>query len=145
MALQVDVLRASFDEALARDPELTRHFYEHLFAAHPEATPLFHRRSLEAQERMLGDTLAAAMDHLEDVPWLQQTLSGLGAKHVDYGVTPEMYDWVGTSLLATLRTALGADWTAEQEAAWTELYGAVAAMMLQGRPGSEPAVPRSTG
>ncbi len=143
MALQVDLLRTSFHQAVSRDPDLARHFYEDLFSSHPEARSLFRRNAPEVQERMLADTLAAAMDHLEDAPWLQENLGKLGAKHAEYGVTPEMYEWVGGSLLATLRTVASADWTAEREAAWRDLYAAVAAMMLAGHPRSEPATRRS--
>ena len=132
MTLEVDVLRASFQRALVREPDLTRRFYERLFSSHPEARALFRRNSPEVQERMLADALVAAMDHLEDAPWLQENLGRLGARHAGYGVTPEMYGWVGDSLIATLRDAASADWTAEQEVAWGDLYAAVTQMMLAG-------------
>jgi hemoglobin-like flavoprotein len=69
------------------------------------------------------------------VPWLKDTLGALGTKHVDYGVTREMYDWVGTSLLATLAEVAGPAWTPELQAAWSEAYGAIASLM-QARAGA---------
>ncbi|HKO94653.1 MAG TPA: globin domain-containing protein, partial [Polyangiaceae bacterium] len=66
---------------------------------------------------------------LEDASWLGATLGALGAKHVDYGVTPEMYAWVGDSLLAALADAAGEAWTPELAGAWTEAYGAVSGLM----------------
>ena len=81
---------------------------------------------------MLTDALVAVVDHLEDAPWLTSTLGALGAKHKDYGVTPEMFDWVGTCLLAALAEAAGPDWSREAEVAWTEAYGAIAALMKSG-------------
>src|SRR2546421_7282259 len=108
MALQTDRLRASFQLVLSRDADLTRHFYEDLFARHPEARPLFGRHSQDVQERMLAEALVAVMEHLDDAPWLEENLVQLGSKHAGYGVTGEMYDWVGESLIATLaRTADG--------------------------------------
>jgi hemoglobin-like flavoprotein len=72
------------------------------------------------------------MDHLDDASWLQQTLGALGAKHVDYAVTPEMYDWVGDSLLNTLAEIAGDDWTPEHAQAWAEAYAAIAELMQSG-------------
>jgi hemoglobin-like flavoprotein len=81
---------------------------------------------------MLGAALVAVLDHLEDASWLTSTLKGMGAKHVEYGVTTEMYGWVGASLLATLAEVGGKDWTPELAAAWTEAYGAIASLMQAG-------------
>ncbi len=132
MSLNVPLLRSSFELVVERQPQLTRRFYEILFQRYPQAKPLFHRRTPDAQEKMLNDALVAVMDRLDDAPWLTSTLKELGAKHVSYGVTAEMYDWVGASLLATLAEVAKDDWTPELEAAWTEAYGAIAGLMLSG-------------
>lgn len=81
---------------------------------------------------MLTEALVAVMDHLEDAPWLASTLKALGARHVGYGVTNEMYDWVGASLLATLAEAGGPYWTQELASAWTKAFGAIAGLMQAG-------------
>lgn len=83
---------------------------------------------------MLAEALVAVMDHLEDASWLQASLRQLGAKHAAYGVTEEMYGWVGESLLATLSKVAGSDWTPAHETAWKDTYGAIADMMLAGYP-----------
>jgi len=134
MALDAQLLRNSFNLAVARQPDLTHVFYEQLFARYPAARPLFVRADMAVQEQMLGEALVAVLDHLEDVPWLQSTLGGLGAKHAGYGVTPNMYDWVGDVLVTTLARANGEQWTAAHTAGWQEAYGAIAAMMLEGYP-----------
>jgi hemoglobin-like flavoprotein len=56
----------------------------------------------------------------------------LGAKHVDYGVTDEMYDWVGASLLATLAEACDQDWSPEIADSWASAYGAISGLMKEG-------------
>jgi hemoglobin-like flavoprotein len=132
MALNVPLLRSSFALVVDRQPLLVHRFYEILFERHPAAKPLFGRNSAAAQEKMLTDALVAVMDHLEDAPWLIQTLSALGAKHKGYGVTDEMYDWVGGSLLATLAEVAGPDWSPELATAWADAYGAIAGLMKQG-------------
>jgi len=134
MALDVQMLRGSFNLALARQPNMTHVFYDHLFASHPAARPLFVSADMAVQEQMLGEALVAVLDHLEDVPWLQSTLAELGAKHAGYGVTTEMYHWVGDSLIATLAKANGEQWTPAHTAGWGEAYGAIVAMMLAGYP-----------
>lgn len=134
MALDTQSLRSSFDLALAREPRLTHTFYDDLFARHPAARSLFERTDMAVQEQMLGEALVAVMDHLEDVPWLQSTLAGLGAKHASYGVTTEMYDWVGESLVSTLARANGEEWTATVAGAWQEAYAAIVGLMLAGYP-----------
>jgi hemoglobin-like flavoprotein len=132
MSLNVSLLRASFALVVERQPHLTRRFYEILFSRYPQAKGLFHRNKPEVQEKMLTDALVAVMDHLEDAPWLTTTLKQLGAQHAAYGVTNEMYDWVGASLLATLAEVAKDDWSPELEAAWAEAYGAIAGLMKAG-------------
>jgi hemoglobin-like flavoprotein len=132
MSLNATLLRGSFELVIDRQPQLVRRFYEILFERYPQARPLFGRNSAAKQEEMLGSALVAVLDHVEDAAWLASTLKQLGAKHVGYGVTGEMYGWVGDSLLATLAEIAGADWTPELAAAWTEAYGAISGLMQLG-------------
>jgi hemoglobin-like flavoprotein len=132
MPLNVPLLRSSFELVVERQPQLTHRFYEILFERYPQAKPLFQRRTPDAQEKMLSDALVAVMDRLDDAPWLTSTLKQLGATHAGYGVTAQMYDWVGASLLATLAEVAQDEWTPELEAAWTDAYGAIAGLMQTG-------------
>jgi hemoglobin-like flavoprotein len=132
LALDPALLRSSFDLVVERQPLLTARFYQLLFERHPNARALFHRRPLEAQERMLQEALVAVLDHLEDAAWLSDTLGGMGSQHREHGVTDEMYDWVGDALLAALAEAAGADWSPELHSAWSAAYGAVAGLMKDG-------------
>ena len=129
MGLNVTLLRSSFDLVLEREPDLTLRFYDVLFSRHPQAQSLFGRNSRPAQATMLADALTSVIDHLEDAPWLEERLGALGAKHVDYGVTAEMYGWVGDALLATLAAVAGPAWSDELGREWAAAYGAIASMM----------------
>jgi hemoglobin-like flavoprotein len=131
MALDPQVLRTSFELVIERQPELTTRFYEILFDRYPQVRALFGTDTTH-QSKMLASALVAVMDNLEDASWLSSTLTAMGRKHVQYGVTNEMYDWVGASLLATLAEVAGRDWTPALEAQWTEAYGAIAGLMQQG-------------
>jgi hemoglobin-like flavoprotein len=132
MPLNPVVLRASFATTVERQPAITRRFYEILFERYPQVKPLFGGNSVQAQEEMLQQALVGVLDHLDDATWLQSTLSGLGAKHVAYGVTREMFDWVGAALLATLAEILQTDWSEEVEESWQLAYGAIRDLMLEG-------------
>jgi hemoglobin-like flavoprotein len=111
---------------------ITTRFYEILFERYPQAKPLFGRNQPRTQQRMLQEALVAVIDHLDDAEWLGATLGGLGRRHDDYGVTPEMYDWVGAALLATLGEIAAEAWNDELEQAWADAYGAIRGLMLAG-------------
>ncbi len=130
--MNVELLRASFVLVAERQPFLTRRFYAILFERHPELRALFGRHSARAQEEMLGKALEAVLENLESSAWLTGTLEALGAKHVSYGVTDEMYPLVGAALLAALGEAAGEAWTPELEAEWTAAFGAIAGAMQAG-------------
>jgi hemoglobin-like flavoprotein len=135
MGLNVVLLRSSFELVVERAPDLTVRFYEILFARYPQVKPLFGRNSGRAQAEMLAAAIGAVIEHLEDAPWLERTLKGLGAKHVAYGVTTEMFPMVGECLLATLAEVAGADWSPELAQAWGDAYGAITSLMLDGMQG----------
>ncbi len=139
MGLDANLLNSSFALVVEREPELTARFYEHLFARHPDARPLFHRKEPRQQQKMLQEALVAVLDHLDDAPWLTETLGALGAQHVEYGVTEPMYDWVGECLLATLEDVAGEDWSEELDEAWSDAYGAIRDLMLAGARQATPA------
>jgi hemoglobin-like flavoprotein len=135
-ARQLDVdsatIRESFELILERSPSMTHRFYEILFERYPAAKRLFHRNAARVQERMLHDALSAVLDHLEDVPWLHETLFSLGARHVDYFVTDDMYEWIGESLIATLSEIAGSNWSRKIEAAWRRAFQGIVKVMLEG-------------
>lgn len=132
MSLDVPRLRESFEILVERSPNLTHRFYEILFERYPASLSLFPANRRERQEAMLTEALVAVVDHLEDAPWLTSSLQALGAKHLDYGVTFEMYDWVGDALLRTLAEAAGEAWSPELQTAWADAYGAIAGLMQAG-------------
>jgi hemoglobin-like flavoprotein len=132
--LNAAVLRENFQIVVERCPDLGHRFYEIFFMRYPQVKGMFGhgREALARQEKMLTDALVAVMDHLDDAPWLVQTLRTLGARHVDYGVKDEMYGWVGASLLEALAEASGPAWTQEVATAWTDAFNAIAGLMLEG-------------
>jgi hemoglobin-like flavoprotein len=125
-----NVLRETLELTLARDDSFPQKFYDSLFAAHPDVRPLFHRSSPGAQNKMFAQKLTAIVDHIDDPAWLGRELSTLAAKHVGYGVRPEMYQWVGDALLVTLAAACADAWTPEAESAWRSAYSSLVDAIL---------------
>lgn len=125
------ILRETLELTLASDDTFPVRFYERLFAAHPQVQPLFHRSTPGAQNKLFAQKLTALVDHLDDPEWLDRELGKLARNHVSYGVTPEMYPWVGDALIATLREACGDAWTADAERAWSDAYASLVRAILE--------------
>jgi hemoglobin-like flavoprotein len=132
MSLDVRLLQSSFELVTRSEPELAARFYDNLFTRYPQTRPLFADVPMDRQQQMLTEALAAVVTHLEDGAWLDSTLRILGRRHAQYGITPQMYDWVGDALLTTLAQIAGPKWTDELAGAWADAYGAVAGLMQQG-------------
>lgn len=132
MSLNAALLSSSLELVASRQPEITPRFYEILFERYPSVRPLFHRNETREQARMLQEAIVAVVEHADEPDWLVETLHGMGHKHVDYGVTAEMYPWVGECLIATLAEIAADDWSDEIETAWVDAYGAITSLMLEG-------------
>jgi hemoglobin-like flavoprotein len=128
------LLRDTLELTLSRDDSFPRRFYDILFTGHPELRPMFHRSSPGAQNKMFAQKLTAIVDHLDDPAWLERELSALAASHASYGVTAEMYGWVGDALIATLREACGDAWSDDAERAWRKAYGSLAEVIRAATP-----------
>jgi hemoglobin-like flavoprotein len=124
------LLRETLELTLARDDTFPLRFYERLFDAHPEVRAMFHRNSPGAMNKLFAQKLIAIVDNIDDPQWLSRELAGLVAAHATYGVTNEMYAWVGDALIATLTEACGDAWSPAAETAWREAYAALVAEML---------------
>ncbi len=132
MSLNPQLLRSSFEKIAEREPLITPRFYGHLFTKYPQVKPLFGHNRPEVQQEMLQSALVSVIENLENPEWLTTNLKAMGTKHLDYGVTPEMFDWVGDALLTALSEVLDSDWTNDVRDAWVAAYGAIRDLMLSG-------------
>jgi hemoglobin-like flavoprotein len=113
-----------------------RLFYDRLFEIDETTRPLFETTDLGEQRQKLIRALAVVvqgLDHLED---LVPTLTGLGRRHVHYGVTDSHYESVGDALLWTLEQGLGSEWTLEAKDAWSRAYLLLTGVMRESTGGS---------
>jgi len=105
-------------------------FYERLFALDPALRPMFAHTDMAAQRKLLMQTLAVVVASIDKLETLVPAVEALGRRHAGFGVTPGDYATVGRALLDTLRTGLGAAFTPEVEAAWSDAYELLAGVML---------------
>lgn len=104
-------------------------FYSKLFSDNPSVRRMF-PHSMQEQYRKLLDmlnTIVARLDHLDE---LSADITAMAQRHVQYGVRPAHYKWVGNALLWTLEQGLGTDWTPQVKDAWTSCYSRLAESMM---------------
>jgi len=136
-ALNVELLEQSFEKVKPHASEFASSFYENLFTDYPAAKPLFAQTDVKEQSKKLLASLVFVVENLRKPGELTGALQGLGARHVKYGALPAHYPLVGNTLLKTFEQYLGDDWTPETEQAWTDAYGLITEVMLEGADYSE--------
>jgi hemoglobin-like flavoprotein len=130
--LAVETLEMSFQIVQAVDRDFASSFYANLLGDYPELKPLFANTRMDEQGNHLYDSLKFVVANLRKSELLEQTLKGLGTRHVKYGVLPQHYPLVGGSLLKTLESFAGDAWTPAVEQAWVDAYTAIVSIMLEG-------------
>ena len=106
-------------------------FYDRLFEIDATTRPLFNATNLAEQRRKLIQALTMVVQGLDHLEALVPTLTDLGRRHAQYGVTDDHYDTVGAALLWTLEQGLGSEWSLEVKAAWSGAYALLADVMRE--------------
>jgi hemoglobin-like flavoprotein len=134
---EISLVKDSFRKVVPIADQAAALFYARLFELDPALRPLF-RGDMAEQGRKLMTMIATAVAGLERPDHLLAGVRQLGLRHSTYGVRDEHYATVGTALLWTLEKGLGAEFTAEVRAAWTEVYTLLAdTMRAAARPAAE--------
>jgi nitric oxide dioxygenase len=126
---QITLVQNSFAKVVPIKDAAAEIFYTRLFEVAPQVRPMF-KGDIAEQGAKLMTTLGVVVNGLRDLDKIVPVAEALAAKHIDYGVKAEHYDTVGASLLYTLKTGLGDDFTAEVEDAWTTAYTTLAGVMV---------------
>ncbi|MCW5966723.1 MAG: hypothetical protein KIT83_21975, partial [Bryobacterales bacterium] len=121
----IENIRTSLSALKLSEREAGLAFYGRLFEVAPGVRPMF-PASLENQAEKLIKTLKVLVASLERLDTVVPVLRELGRKHVAYGAQPGHYGVVGSTLLWTLREALGEDFTPEVEQDWQHLFSVAA-------------------
>jgi len=128
---QIELVKHSWNLLRKVDPVLIGDvFYSKLFIDIPQVQHLF-KTPREEQSKKLIATLSLVVSKLGHLEELTPDIEQLALRHVNYGVKPEHYGYVGTALLWTLERALGIDWTDEMKKAWARCYAILSSTMIQ--------------
>ena len=128
---EIALVKTSFQKVAPISDQAAALFYARLFELDPSLRELFHG-DMGAQGRKLMQMLALAVNGLDRLETLAPAVRSLGMRHAAYHVRDEHYDTVGEALLWTLGKGLGAEFTAEMQAAWARVYWLLAETMKAG-------------
>lgn len=118
---QITLVQESFAKVLPISEIVATMFYKKLFSLTPELEPLF-TGDMNEQGAKLMKMLGVVVNGLSNLDVLLPAVQNLGKRHVDYGVTADMYTTVGEALLWTLEQGLGESFTIDVKDAWTTAY-----------------------
>lgn len=127
-ARQVALVQESFEKVVPLGTKVAEIFYAELFAIDPSLRGMF-KGDLQAQYGKLLAVLATVVRGLHAPEKIQKAAENLAIKHLDYGVKPEHYTYVGNALLRTLKKGLGDEFTPELREAWVGAFTLIARVM----------------
>jgi hemoglobin-like flavoprotein len=127
---QIALVQRSFEKAAALGEKVAEIFYAELFAIDPSLRKMF-KGDMAAQRKKLLSALSLVVKSLHSPEKILNPISRLAVKHLDYGVEPEHYTYVGNALLRTLKKGLGPDFTPELRDAWVEAFRMLAKVMKE--------------
>ncbi|WP_109523184.1 MULTISPECIES: globin domain-containing protein [Nocardia] len=129
----VALIRTTFKAVAAEEggPEkLASSFYATLFTDYPHVRDFF-PAAMDSQRDRLVKAISYTLDRLEEPNKLLPFLAQLGRDHRKYGVKPEHYVAVATSLKTAMRRFAGTEmWTDEVEQAWDDGLTVIAETMI---------------
>jgi NAD(P)H-flavin reductase/hemoglobin-like flavoprotein len=126
----IAVIKETFSYVADAGDKAVGFFYGQLFLREPHLRQLF-PPAMDEQRDRLFHALCRIVESLSTPDEMAAYLSQLGRDHRKYQVEPEMYEAVGTALLATLRAFARDDFTSEAQEAWTEVYVAGSSLMIK--------------
>jgi hemoglobin-like flavoprotein len=124
----IRLVQTSWQTVLPIADQAATLFYGRLFELDPSLRVLF-RGDMAEQGKKLMQMITVAVKSLTNLDQVIPAVQALGRRHVGYGVTDAHYSTVGMALLWTLEQGLGAGFTPEVRAAWTETYTTLATVM----------------
>jgi len=131
LGIDVVTLEKTFKLLEPRADALVQRFYGQLFDRYPSVRPLFENTPRDAQEKKFLAALKMVINNLRDPDALMDALMVLGERHKQYGVLPEHYAAVASTLLDVLKEFIGDMWTRKVHYAWSDALETVAATMLK--------------
>ena len=127
---KIALVQQSFEKVAKLGVKVAELFYAELFAIDPSLRSIF-KGSMQEQHTKLLSTLALVVRSLHTPEKIIIPVQKLAVKHLDYGVQPVHYSYVGNALLRTLKKGLGPEFTPELNDAWVEAFRMLAQIMKE--------------
>ena len=127
---KITLVQQSFEKVAGMGEKAAELFYAELFAIDPSLRSMF-KGSMQEQHKKLLSALALVVRSLHTPEKILGAVEKLAVKHLDYGVKPEHYTYVGNALLRTLKKGLGDEFTTELCDAWTDAFRLLARVMKE--------------
>jgi len=125
-------IEQSFELAAQRCEDLTPLVYARLHREHPETVAMFRTQGSDlVKGSMLALTMEAILDFAGDRSGKFRMIACEVSSHDAYGTPRELFFAFFGVIAATLRELLGAEWSAEIDAAWQELLVDVQELVAQ--------------
>jgi len=128
-AEQIHLVQTSFAKVLPISDQAAVLFYDKLFDIAPQVRPLF-KGDMAEQGRKLMAMLNTVVNGLGNLNSIAPAAQSMARRHVDYGVLPEHYAFVGEALLYALAEGLKTDFTPAVKQAWSDAYGLLSGVMI---------------
>lgn len=124
----INVIKSTVPVLEVHGEAITRHFYQTMFAVHPELLNVFNHANQKQgrQQAALANMVYAAAKHIDNLPSILPAVRQVAHKHRSLGITPEQYGIVGKFLLQAIKDVLGDAATDEILSAWADAYGVIA-------------------
>lgn len=130
---QIDAVRRSFALLAPQAEWVGTLFYRHLFQIDPALQARFRGDARQHGMRLM-QSLATAVQLLDQPQRLRPMLQALGARHHCYGAPPAAYVTAAGALLDTLSVALGDRFDVPTCTAWMAAYRLVSETMMEATP-----------
>jgi nitric oxide dioxygenase len=129
---QVQIIKATVPVLAEHGNTITTKFYADMLAANPSLKNVFNttHQATGHQPAALAGALYAYASNIDNLGALSPALELICHKHVSLFIRPEQYAIVGTHLIATMATVLGAAATPEILDAWGAAYWQLANVMI---------------
>jgi sigma-B regulation protein RsbU (phosphoserine phosphatase) len=116
--VSIESVQRSFDLVSMKSDEFSESFYKNLFADHPIVKPLFDGVDPIRQRKKLFAMITLIVTHVGQMHVVLPVLRELGRRHVDYGVTADMYEAFVDAFLKSLGQMLPDRWDRALAESW---------------------------
>lgn len=123
-----EIVRENFALVAPKADVLVDSLYRNLFNMAPDYRAMF-PEDLSGQRAKMVHMLSFMVSRLSNLEDLEKPLRNLGARHRDYGVTPDQYAVVGVALIHALEEVSGDAFTPAVREAWESVYGVISNAM----------------